>query len=216
MHRHRPLGKAKKRNQRLPPNQTFVSIYFRRNMFYLYSAHALACMGFCDPSMNIQRTVYESILWGYYFILFESVANHYLDAYGTEDEVEYINRLSHGCLIGTLFKSTTRAQLKELYKMLCRFAHPDFYGTGRDFPIYNENLVEDRLKLILCFAYGNIQMLAEGFLNLLNSELKNLIKFIMREILIVLDYKIPKFAPDKGNLSSRIVLKEGNFDDILN
>ena len=205
----------RKRNQQLPPNQTFVSIYYRRNMFYLYSAHALACMGFCDPSMNIQRTVYESILRGYYFLLFESEAKDYMNAYDTENEIECIRKLSHGTLISKLFKDETKTQFKKVYKMLCRFSHPDVRGTLRDFPNYDEKYVEDRLKFVLSLAYGNIQMLAEGFFDLLDKNLKKIIRAIMFEIIVTLDREIPNFTPDKRNLLPKIRLKHGNFNDKL-
>jgi len=49
----------------------------------------------------------------------------------------------------------------------------------------------------------------------LDLELNNMIKTIMREIIFVLNHEIPHFTPDKRNLSSRILLKHGNFEAVL-
>jgi hypothetical protein len=59
----------------LPPYQQFVSIYFFKNMIYLRPIYLLGSEGSCSPAFDLQRTVYESILRGYFFIVNEDEAN---------------------------------------------------------------------------------------------------------------------------------------------
>jgi hypothetical protein len=60
---------AKTEGKQLPPNETFVLVHFRRNNVYLLSSYVLAAMGFIWPSMNLQRTVYETVLRSYFFVV---------------------------------------------------------------------------------------------------------------------------------------------------
>ena len=152
------------RGKKLPPQQAFVSLYYWRNIIYLQSAHALTCMGFTDPSMNLQRTVYETVLRGYFFIVKEDEAERYYQALQTEEELSYLRWLGPSFLQRNLYALKTRSQHNKLYKEICITAHADIRGIGLDFPLYHERRVADRLKFVLSLTYGNLQMVSECFL----------------------------------------------------
>lgn len=55
--------------------ELFISTYFMRNITYLYSAYESARIGNTMPSYNLQRTVLESIIKGYVFVVDEDIAD---------------------------------------------------------------------------------------------------------------------------------------------
>ena len=55
--------------------ELFISTYFMRNIIYLYSAYECAYMGNTMPSYNLQRTVLETIIKSYIYIVDEKVAD---------------------------------------------------------------------------------------------------------------------------------------------
>ena len=69
--------------KKLPNFQVFVAVYYKRNITYLQSAHVLASIGFADPSLNLNRTVLETILRGYYFLLEPQEAQKYYEVMNT-------------------------------------------------------------------------------------------------------------------------------------
>ena len=212
------IGEIVKKKGVLPPCQQFVSIYFRRNIVYLQSAHILACMGFSCPSMNLQRTVYETILRGYLFIVNHKEANLYHSSLRTEKEEDFLRKkrfYGHSFLREELFEPEKRKKHKEIYRELCISSHAEFKGLLVDFPTYDEKQVKDKLKVILSLAYGNIQMMTEGFFDLLDSDLKNVVKTMLQNIVESLENQVPIFEPDRKTYSSKIKLKDGNFMKIL-
>lgn len=67
--------------------------------------------------------------------------------------------------------------------------------------------------MILAFIYGTVQMMAEGFFDLLDDYIKDTIKDTMESIAGFL-HEVLLFEPDK-ELSSKIRLREGNFLTVL-
>jgi len=55
--------------------ELFISTYFMRNITYLYSAYESARIGNTMPSYNLQRTVLETIIKGYVFVVDEDIAD---------------------------------------------------------------------------------------------------------------------------------------------
>ncbi len=55
--------------------ELFIGTYFMRNITYLYSAYECARIGNTMPSYNLQRTVLETIIKGYVFIVDEDIAD---------------------------------------------------------------------------------------------------------------------------------------------
>lgn len=209
---------AKTIGVRLSPQQTFVLAYFRRNTIYLHSSYILAIMGFCYPSMNLQRTVYEAILRGYFFIVDPQEADLYYASLETNKEENFLKqrkRYGHGFLCAKLFKEGTKRKHRKLYKTLCISAHAEIRGLLRDFPAYRQKEIEDRLRSVLGCSYGNIQMVTEMFINSINSTLKKAIGIALKEIVISLENQVPVFEPDKDVHSSKLKLKKGNFMQIL-
>lgn len=111
--------------RKLPNYQAFVSIYYKRNVIYLQSSHILACIGFIDPSSNLNRTVYETILRGYLFIAKPEEADEYSQAIRTGKEESYQFRQGMRYIRETLYSPKTRKQHKDFYKQLCISAHAD-------------------------------------------------------------------------------------------
>jgi len=196
--------------RKLPNYQAFVSIYYKRNVTYLQSSHILACIGFIDPSSNLNRTVYETILRGYLFIAEPKEADGYSQAIRTEKEESRQFRKSMKYIRETLYSPKTREQHEYFYKQLCISAHADIKGAALDYPEYRPDRIEGNLSIILHLMYGDIQMLSECFFNLLNSQARKIIKPSMERIATTLKY-VPLFEPDKDPYASRINLKRGNF-----
>ena len=212
------LEKVREKGEVLPPSHAFVSAYFRRNMVYLHSSYILGSMGFSHPSISLQRTVYETILRSYLFIVNPKEANLYYSKLQTDEEEKFLRKrrfYGHSYLINELFKPKTKDKHRTFYKKLSISAHAEIKGIFLDFPDYREKEIEDRLRTILSLAYGNIQMMAEEFLDLLDIALKRIIKEVLKEIVESLERKIPLFEPDKDVYFSKLRLKKGNFMDVL-
>jgi hypothetical protein len=205
---------VKLRGSVLPPYQQFTAIFFKRNIIYLQSAHILASMGFINPSQNVQRTVYETILRCYHFIVKNEEAVHYNSIIGTEKVDKYHIRKGASYLRKELYTSEMTEKQKVLYKELSVSVHPNIKGAWLDFPLYDKKRIEDMLKIILSLEYGNIQMMTESFIDILNLDLKKVIVVSMKEIATTLS-TVPLFEPNKTKYSSRIKLKKGNFSTIL-
>jgi hypothetical protein len=175
-------------------------------------------MGFVDPSSNLNRTVFETLLRGYLFIVKHEEADEYYRAIGsalkTGRDESYTPRRGMKYLRENLYTPTVSEKHKELYKILCISSHADTKGTALNYPKYLPNLIGDNLNMILSLMYGNIQMMAEGFFNFLNTETKAIIKNAMEDIAFDVG-SIPLFEPDKPQFSSKLKLKNGNFLDAL-
>ncbi len=81
---------AKERGKVLTAQKTFVLAYFRRNTIYLQASYVISAMAFSSPSVNVQRTVYETILRGYLFIIIPAEARLYYDNLGTVKEEDFL------------------------------------------------------------------------------------------------------------------------------
>jgi len=55
--------------------ELFISTYFMRNITYLYSSYESERIGNTMPSYNLQRTVLETIIKGYVFVVDEDIAD---------------------------------------------------------------------------------------------------------------------------------------------
>jgi len=207
-------------DRELPPQQQWVSIYFFRNMTYLRAAYLLACEGSCGASNDLQRTAYETILRGYLFIVDENEARLFYDFIeGTikSEEKESLRKrrfYPFKFLLKKLYKPESRKSHRKIFHELSRFSHPTIRGVFLDMNRYSEKQVEDCLKMILAFVYGSVQMMAEGFLGLLNDRTKEIIRDTLENIASLLQ-EVPLFEPDKKEFSSRIRLREGNFLTVL-
>jgi len=207
-----------KRGEDLSPSESFILAYFRRNIVYLQSAYILTSIGFVHPSRCLQRVVYETILRGYFFIVNPKEAENYYSHLRTEKEEEFLGkrkRYGHSFLCKKLFQPKTQINHRTLYKELCVSSHAEIKGLLVDFPIYDEKAVEDKLKMILSLSYGNIQMIAEEFLELFDSSLKKIMKIALKEIIDGIERQVPLFEPDTITFSSKIRFKSGNFMMIL-
>ena len=207
-------------NKELPPYQQFVSIYFQRNIMYLRAAYLLACGCLCEPSRALQRTICETILRGYLFIVNRKEANlMYSLIEGTikpEERDALRNRKywRFNFLLGELYTKKTRKSYKKLLKdILSPRAHPSIRGAFTDLQYSSQN-VEDCLNMVLTLSYGNIQMMAEGFFDFLNNGLKDVIRTTLKNIAEA-QKETTIFAPDKKIYSSKIKLKKGNFMELF-
>jgi hypothetical protein len=197
----------------LPNHQIFVSIYFKRNIAYLQSSHVLASIGFIDPSSNLNRTIYETILRGYLFIVEPNEANEYFQAIGTKEEESYFFNKGMKYVREKLYEPKARQIHRNLYKILCTSAHAGIKGANLDYPKYSANRIQDNLKMILSLTYANIQMMAECFIDYLDST-KTLTRMSMETIASVLG-SVPQFEPNQVVYRTKIQLKDGNFLNIL-
>lgn len=200
--------------RKLPNAQVFVLIYYQRNIVYLQSSHLLACIGFINPSANLNRTVCESLQRGYLFTVQAEEADEYYQAIEKEKEDLYFRQKGPSYIRRKIYLPETEKQEKDFYGQLCISAHADVKGAGRDYPQYLPDRIKDDLSVILSLMYGNIQMMAECFFNFLNPNAKKLIKQSMERIATALK-SVPLFEPDANIYSSRIRLKHGNFMGVL-
>jgi hypothetical protein len=196
--------------KKLPNYQAFVSVYYKRNIIYLQSSHALACIGFIDPSSNLNRTVFETILRSYLFVVEHEEADRYFQVIDTAEEESYKIKKGVTYLRGKMYSPKTSEQLRNLYKELCISAHPNIKGAALDYPEYLPHRIEDNLKMIQSLTYGNIQVMAECFLDFLSSLTRKIIKASMERIASTLK-AVPTLEPDKDSYSEKIRLKRGNF-----
>ncbi|KYK37508.1 MAG: hypothetical protein AYK18_09840 [Theionarchaea archaeon DG-70] len=203
----------------LPPYQKFVSIYFIRNIIYLQSAYLLASGSLCEPSRDLQRTITETILRGYLFIVNEEEANR-MDSLikGTirpkdRDLLRKRKYWPFKFLLGELYRRDTRKALKKFLERLSRSSHPSIMSAFTDLA-YSSQSVEDCLNIVLMLSYHNIQMMAEGFLSFLKNSFRNVVRSTLKSIA---DFhgEIVLLEPDKRKYSDRIKLKKGNFVRIL-
>jgi len=210
---------TQRKEKELPPYQQFVSIYFMRNIVYLQSAYLLACGSLCEPSRDLQRTITETIMRGYLFIVNRKEANLMNSliegTIRTEDRDALRERKywPFKFLLGELYTKETRKSFKELLNRLSRSSHPSILSAFTDLE-YSSQGAEDCLRMLLQLSYHNIQMMAEGFLAFLNGGLKEIIRSTLRDIA---DFQgeITLFEPDKRKYSQKIRLKKGNFIEIL-
>ena len=100
-----------------------------------------------------------------------------------------------------------------MFQGLSRFSHLSIRGVLKDLD-YSESEVEDCLKVILAFAYGNIQMMAEGFFDFLDPSLKQKVKEALFEIADYLG-EVVLFEPNQKRWLKRIKLRRGNFLQVL-
>jgi hypothetical protein len=131
--------------RKLPNYQVFVSVYYKRNISYLQSSHALTCIGFIDPSSNLNRTVFETLLRGYLFIVGRKEADKYLQVMGTAAEESYTRKKGVAYIREKLYSPVTCGQHRNLYKELCVFAHPNIKGAALDYPEYLPQRTKDNL-----------------------------------------------------------------------
>jgi len=203
----------------LPPHQKWVSIYFFRNMTYLRAAYLLAREGSCMASNDLQRTVYETILRGYLFIVDEKEARlHSSLIEGTikPEEKEILRKRKYypfDFLLKRLYMPKSRESHRKIFHILSRFSHPSIRGVFLDLQ-YSGKQIENRLKMILALIYGTVQMMAEGFFELLDDRIKGAIKETLEGIADFL-LVVPVFEPDQRMWLSKIRLKEGNFLTVL-
>lgn len=198
----------------LPNYQAFIAFLYKRNITYLQSSHLLACIGFIDPSSNLNRTVYETILRCYLFITEPKEADEYSQAIRAEKEKSYDRKKGVKYIREKLYSPKTCKEHKEFYEQLCILAHPSIKGVAEDYPEHRPDRIKDNLSIILHLMYGNIQMMSECFFGLLNSQATKTIIPSMERIATTLEY-VPLFEPDKDSYSSRIKLKRGNFREVL-
>jgi hypothetical protein len=207
----------KEKDNPFSPSEVFVLSYFRRNKIYLQSAYILGVMGFYGPSLNLQRTVYETILRGYLFIVNPDEANNYHDNLSLEKERTFLKSRSyykHSYLCKELFTEDTKRKQREFYKLLCNSAHTEIKGLLQDFPKYNMENIVDSLRILLMLSYGNIQMVSEMFLNSLSIFLRNAISKLLEEIATLIK-NVPLFEPDREIYAPKIKLKKGNFQEVM-
>jgi hypothetical protein len=206
--------------QELPPFQQFVSIYFLRNLVYLRPIYLLGCEGSCSPAYDLQRTVYEMILRGYLFIANKDEANlfySYIEGTITSEEKRNLEKRRFyptKFLWSQLFEGNAIKSHENIWRELSRYSHASIRGAMRDLEEYFGSDVEDCLKMFLSLAYGNIQMMAEGFFDLLSPSLEQHIKGALGETAGFLG-EVPLFEPDQERWSAIIKLRKGNFQTVL-
>ena len=210
-------GVFRKLMRELPASQKWVSIYFFGNMIYLRAAYFLACEGSCRPSWDLQRTAYETILRGYLFIVDESEADllhSYLE--GNVEARKILRKRNFypiDFLQSQLYTPSSRRSHKKIFKELSYFSHPTIRGAMLDLQ-YSEENVKYCLNGVLYLTYGTVQMLTEGFFDLLDEPLRAAIKDTLEKIANFLK-EVPIFEPDQERWSSKIRLRKGNFLAVL-
>jgi hypothetical protein len=203
----------------LPPFQQFVSIYFSRNVTYLQSAYLLASASLCGPSRDLQRTVFETIIRGYLFIVEHKEADLMYNYIENKIRIEALQLLRKRnfwpfeFMIQRLYTPAVRKKHRNLFDHLSYFSHPSIRGAFKDLD-YASPEVEDCLNCTLAFAYGNIQMLSEGFSDFLKPSLNKTISDTMFEIADT-QGEIGSFEPDLKQWEKKIKFKKGNFLALL-
>jgi len=108
-------------------------------------------MGFVDPSANLQRTIYETILRGYLFIVKPDEADLYHSNLGTRKEETFLRKrrfYGHSSLREQLFEPATQERHRRFYKELCIPAHAEIKGLFLDFPEYSKKQIDDRFRVL--------------------------------------------------------------------
>lgn len=203
----------------LPPHQQFVAIYFVRNIMYLRGAYLLACGSLCEPSRDLLRTVMESLMRGYLFVVNRKEASlMYARVEGTitPEDRDFLQKRRFWpfkFLLGELYTKETRKSLKKVIERLSRSSHPSIMSAFVDLD-YSEEGVKDCLNFILAFSYHNIHMMAEGFLSFLDEDFKITIRDSLKKIA---DFQevIMILEPDKKEYSKKVKLSKGNFLEVL-
>lgn len=199
---------------KLPNDQVFVSVYYKRNISYLQSAYILASIGFISPSSNLSRTVFETLLREYLFIVDKQEADEYYQVIGTERKDLFNIRKGVKYLREKLYSDNRNQTLKKLYSLLCASSHPSIKGANLDFPNYSVPRIDDTIKSILLLMYGNIEVLAESFYSFLDNTSKPIIKTALENIAFDTRHALT-LEPDKEPYASLIKLKNGNFNQVL-
>lgn len=203
----------------LPPYQQLISIYFFRNMIYLRAAYLLTREGSCGPSNDLQRTAYETLLRGYLFITDENELKlFYSLVEGTikpkaKETLRKRKFYPFEFLLKKLYKPKSRKSHKKIFHELSRYSHPSIRGVFLDIR-YSQKQVEDCLRMILALTYGTVQLMTEGFYELLDDRLRDTIMDILESIAGFLR-EVPLFEPNKDDLFSKIRLRGGNFLTVL-
>ena len=165
----------------LPPYQQFVLIYAGTLEAYLESAYLLSCTWFYQASRDLQRTVYETILKGYLFIVDNTEADlMYSYVKGTLNPIAKRNLEKRRFwpfefMCDIMYDSTTREAHRKLYRALSSFSHPTIAGASLDSE-YHQISLRDALHMTLSFSYGSIQMVCEAFFDSLDIECRKIAK----------------------------------------
>lgn len=199
--------------RKLPNHQVFVSIYYKRNISYLQSSYVLTSIGFIDPSLNLNRTVFETLLREYLFIVDPEEAEEYFQVIGTENEDSYHRNKGAKYMRTKLYSDEMDRKMRRLYKTLCISSHPDIRGAALGYPNYSLTMINDNFNTILSLMYGNIQVLVESFYSFLTSELNEIVKTTLENIAFATKH-IPLFEPDKQSFSANLRFKSGNFQTL--
>ncbi len=203
----------------LPPYQQFVLIYSGTLEAYLQGAYLLSCTWFYQANRDLQRTVYETILKGYLFIVDNREADlMYSYVKGTvsptaKRDLEKRRFWPFELMCDNLYDSKTREAHRKLYRALSSFSHPTITGASLDSEYYPGSVI-DSLNMILSFSYGSIQMVCEAFFDSLDTRCRNIAKTTLTEIVDHLS-STPAFAPNNSKYHERLKLKDGNFSTVL-
>jgi len=210
---------AKWGKKELPPYQMFVSIYFVRNIMYLRGAYLLACGSLCEPSRDLLRTILETIMRGYLFIVNRKEAglmyDQLMEKMKPEDR-DFLRERKHWpfkFLLGELYTKATRRSLEKIIDKLSRSSHPSIRSAWLDLN-YSEEGVKDCLDFILVLSYHNMQMMTESFLFFFDEDFKSAIKLTLKRI-ADFQKEVVILEPDKQKHSKKLRLKKGNFLEVL-
>jgi hypothetical protein len=212
------IEKKTGKGRQFSPLETSVITFFRRNTLYLQSALILASMGFLGPTMSLQRTAYETILRGYYFIVNPEEASAFIDNFGTENYRAFLKSKAyfrHNFLCQSLYEPESQKEERRFYDELSKAAHTEIQGLLLDFPKQDQKAIEDKLSTLLMMCYGTIQMFAEVFLYRFNRKLKLLTRGILLNIVSSVGNQIPLFEPDQKRYNSKLNLRKGNFMKVI-
>jgi len=168
----------------LPPVEQMNLLLSIRNIPYLISAFILAEKGLVSPSRNILRTVYEQILRIYLFLEFPDDASLWYNYWNNPDEFENDMKrkmwMKHKYMIDKLYKDSKKESVKEFYKNISRYAHPNIRSIWSDYANIKE--VEDTLNGLLGSVFETVKLLQKTFGPKLSPELMNACEDIKRQI----------------------------------
>ena len=203
----------------LPPYQQFVFTYFGTIEAYLQSVYLLSCGWFYQANQDLQRTVHETILKGYLFIVENGEADlMYSYVKGTinptaKRKLEKRRLWPFDFMCEIMYDNKTKKAHQKLYRTLSRFSHPTITGAALD-SNYTPKSLLDSLNMTLSYSYGSIQMVCEAFFDSLDSRCREIAKTTMTNIANHLSF-IPVFEPNNSKYRQRLKLKEGNFSTVL-
>lgn len=248
----------------LDPYKRFILVFYWRNLLYLLSAYLLAIRNLCSASRDIQRTVLETIVRGYLYIVNDCIAEkmYIYTFYNISDKidtdfriekeintlksllyrewinkeyVDIINRIIKKELtevdesflknelkqywyfdnnIDILYTKSRGKQWKKVYRDLSRMSHSSVIGIYDDIN-YSKPQVENCLLMILCQAYGTLQMFIEGFYE--EAKSKEIRSYIKDSMLLIVKFcrKFPSLEPNNTKLNKNIRFKKENFESLL-